>query len=63
MPLPCQRIPLQAFPMFPYCAQLEAIKRTRNKSVEIVAASNRYLIMNSGIKEAAVPNMLSSKIN
>ena len=44
-------------------AQLGVITRARKKFVEIVAASKRYLIINSGIKEAAVPNMLSSKVN
>ena len=44
-------------------AQLGVITRTGKKYVEIVAASKRYLIINSGIKEAAVPNMLSSKVN
>ena len=44
-------------------APLRDITRTRNKFVEIVAASKRYLIINSGIKAAAVPNMSSRKIS
>ena len=44
-------------------AQLGVIKRTRNKFVETVAVSERYLIINSGIKEVAVPNMPSRKIS
>ena len=44
-------------------AQLEVITRTRNKFVETVAVSERYLIINSGIKDVAVPNMPSRKIS
>ena len=44
-------------------AQLGVIARTRNKFVEIVAASECYLIINSEIKEAAVPIMSSFKIS
>ena len=44
-------------------AQLGVITRTRNTFVRIVAGSERYLIINSGIKEAAVPNMPSRKIS
>ena len=40
-------------------AKLGVITRTRNMFVEIVAASERYLIINSGIKERAVWNMPS----
>ena len=43
--------------------QLGFITMTRSKSVEIVAASKCYLIINSGIKEAAVPDKPSSKID
>ena len=44
-------------------AQLEVIARKRTKVVEIVAASKRYLIINSGIKEASAPNIPSRKIS
>ena len=44
-------------------AQLGVITRKRNKFTEIVAASKRYLIINSGIKEAAVPTVPSRKIS
>ena len=44
-------------------AQLGVITRKRNKFAEIVAASKRYLIINSGIKEAAVPTMPSREIS
>ena len=44
-------------------AQLGVITRTRNKFVEIVVASEWYLIINSGIKEAAVRTMTSRKIS
>ena len=44
-------------------SQLGAITRTRNKSVEIVAALTRYLIINSGIKEKVASNAPSSKIS
>ena len=43
-------------------AQLGLITRTKNKFVEIVATSEHYLIVNSGIKEEAVLNMPSRKI-
>ena len=43
--------------------QLGVITRKRNKFVEIVVASERYLIINSGIKEAAVPAIPSRKIS
>ena len=43
-------------------AKLGVITRTRNMFVEIAAASERYLIINSGIKERAVWNMPSRKI-
>ena len=36
--------------------QLGVITRTRNKFFEIVAASERYLTINTGIKETSVPN-------
>ena len=62
--LPCGRILSQPLPMFHIVfAPLRDITRTRNKFVEIVAASKRYLIINSGIKAAAVPNMSSRKIS
>ena len=44
-------------------AQLGVITRTRNKFVEILATPERYLVINSRIKEAAVPNMPSRKIS
>ena len=44
-------------------AQLGVITRARTKFVEIVAASEPYLIVNSGIKEAAVPNLPSRRIS
>ena len=43
--------------------ELWVITRTGNTFVEIVAVSGRYLIINSGIKEAPVPNMPSRKIS
>ena len=43
-------------------AQLGLITRTKNKIVEIVATLEHYLIVNSGIKGEAVPNMPSRKI-
>ena len=46
--------------MFP---QLGVITRKRNKFVEIVVASERFLIINSGIKEAAVLAIPSRKIS
>ena len=52
------------FPCFDIVfTKLEVMTRTRNKFVEIVAASERYLIRNSGIKEAADQNMPSRKIS
>ena len=47
---------------FFFLAKLGVITRTRNMFVEIAAASERYLIINSGIKERAVWNMPSRKI-
>ena len=44
-------------------AQLGVITRTRNEFVEIIAALERWLIINSVIKEAAVLNMSSLKIS
>ena len=47
-------------------AQLRVIARTWNKIAKIVAASECYFIINplkKGIKEAAVPNIPSHKIN
>ena len=44
-------------------AQLGCITRTRNKFVEIIAASECYLIIISGINEPAVPDMLFHKIS
>ena len=45
--LPCGRILSQPLPMFHIVfAPLRDITRTRNKFVEIVAASKRYLIIN-----------------
>ena len=41
--------------------EIRDIRTTRNKFVEIVAASECYLIINSGIKERIVPNMTSRK--
>ena len=37
--------------------------RTRHKFIEILATSERYVIINSGIKEATVSNIPSRKIN
>ena len=37
--------------------------RTRHKFIETLATSERYVIINSGIKEAAVPNIPYRKIN
>ena len=44
-------------------AFIRTIIRTRNKFIEIAAASERYSIINSGIKEPAVPTMPSRKIS
>ena len=45
------------FPCFDIVfAQLGVITRTTNKCVKTVATSERYLIINSRIKEAAVPS-------
>ena len=44
-------------------AQLGVMTRASNKFVEIVDAAKRYLSINSGIKEATIPTMHSSKIN
>ena len=44
-------------------AQLGVITRRRDKFVEIVAASECYLMVNSGTKKAAVLNMPSRKIS
>ena len=44
-------------------AQLGVITKARNKFVKIVAASERYWIINSVIKEAAVPNLPSRRIS
>ena len=44
-------------------AQLGLITRARNNFVEIVADSEDYLIVNSGIKEEAVPNMPARKFS
>ena len=43
--------------------QLRAITRTRNKFVEIVAVSERCLIINLGIKDVAGSNIPSRKIS
>ena len=43
--------------------QLGVIARARNKFVEIAATSDYYLVINSAIKDAIVPNMPSSKIH
>ena len=37
--------------------------RTGHKFIETLATSERYVIINSGIKEAAVPNIPYRKIN
>ena len=39
------------------------ITRSRNTFTEIVATSERYLIINLGVKEATVPNMTSREIS
>ena len=44
-------------------AQLGVIARTRNKFVGIVAASECDYIIDSGIKETAVPNIPSREIS
>ena len=63
MPLPCGTIPSQPCPCFDIVfAELGVITRTQNKFVEIVAASERYLIVNSGIKKVAVQKKPSHKI-
>ena len=38
---------------------INILTRKSNRFAEIVAVSMRYLITKSGIKESAVPNMLS----
>ena len=52
------------FPYFDFVfAQLGFIPITRTKFVEIVAVAERYSSKKYGIKEAAVLNILSRKIN
>ena len=64
-PLPCGRIPSHPLSMFRYC--LCAV-RSHHKNKEQVCWNSsyfteRYLIINSRIKEAAALNMLSHRIN